>query len=344
MSATTITTDWNWFFSSLAQSAAAIVGIFGAFIITKILNNQSAFAASRTQIQELILDGQKIADDAGGRYFEWYNARSIDRAKDRIEDHLDENPTAVTEALLKKAQFSPYISRDASLQVISGLISKRDEKARQEQEEVERLSKARAKIANMGDGPLGNFLGNKIGSAGMVGLVSNTSIVDTKLPRGVFSARIQEQMLEERDQIDIILRQARHHVRTVSRFLSGVETNPESSGVISCSLVMIAVLFIAGVIYPLSFLPMPVPGRPILSVEGFWHAALSLRGVLLLVVSVLFLAVLAMFFVMNYRMKYSRDEVQGLRDFCSLGRYSSYFAIYEDNEKPLARRPSIPPT
>ncbi|MCH7733340.1 MAG: hypothetical protein IIB44_12675 [Candidatus Marinimicrobia bacterium] len=34
-------TDWNWFFSALAQSAAAIVGIFAAFIITKIVNNQS---------------------------------------------------------------------------------------------------------------------------------------------------------------------------------------------------------------------------------------------------------------------------------------------------------------
>ena len=30
--------DWNWFFSSFAQSSAAIVGIFGAFLITKILN------------------------------------------------------------------------------------------------------------------------------------------------------------------------------------------------------------------------------------------------------------------------------------------------------------------
>jgi hypothetical protein len=37
------TTDWNWFFSSVAQFAAAIVGIFGAFIVTKTLANQSAF-------------------------------------------------------------------------------------------------------------------------------------------------------------------------------------------------------------------------------------------------------------------------------------------------------------
>jgi len=35
--------DWNWFFSSLSQSSAAIVGIFGAFIITKILSNNSNF-------------------------------------------------------------------------------------------------------------------------------------------------------------------------------------------------------------------------------------------------------------------------------------------------------------
>jgi len=33
--------DWNWYFAALSQSAAAIGGIFGAFIITKVLTNQT---------------------------------------------------------------------------------------------------------------------------------------------------------------------------------------------------------------------------------------------------------------------------------------------------------------
>ncbi|WP_262887779.1 hypothetical protein [Flavobacterium bernardetii] len=29
--------DWNWFFSSFCQSAAALIGIIGAFIISRLL-------------------------------------------------------------------------------------------------------------------------------------------------------------------------------------------------------------------------------------------------------------------------------------------------------------------
>jgi len=41
--------DWNWFFSALAQSTAAIVGLIGAFVFTKIVNNQAAFAVKRNK-------------------------------------------------------------------------------------------------------------------------------------------------------------------------------------------------------------------------------------------------------------------------------------------------------
>jgi len=35
--------DWNWFFSAVAQSMAAIVGLIGAFVTTKILSKESLF-------------------------------------------------------------------------------------------------------------------------------------------------------------------------------------------------------------------------------------------------------------------------------------------------------------
>lgn len=38
-----IIVDWNWFFSALAQSFAAIVGLIGAFLATKILNSETSF-------------------------------------------------------------------------------------------------------------------------------------------------------------------------------------------------------------------------------------------------------------------------------------------------------------
>lgn len=56
--------DWNWFFSSLAQSSAAIVGFFGAFTITKILSNETAFSEKKNRLKELLSVAEKIKDDA----------------------------------------------------------------------------------------------------------------------------------------------------------------------------------------------------------------------------------------------------------------------------------------
>jgi hypothetical protein len=41
-----------WFFSALAQSTAAIVGIFSAFIITKMISNQSKFNENLSKINK----------------------------------------------------------------------------------------------------------------------------------------------------------------------------------------------------------------------------------------------------------------------------------------------------
>ena len=35
--------DWNMFFATISQVTATIVAIWGAFIISKILNNETAF-------------------------------------------------------------------------------------------------------------------------------------------------------------------------------------------------------------------------------------------------------------------------------------------------------------
>ena len=45
--------DWNWFFSAFAQCGAAIIGIFGAFIISKILNNTNRFHELQNELKNI---------------------------------------------------------------------------------------------------------------------------------------------------------------------------------------------------------------------------------------------------------------------------------------------------
>ena len=44
--------DPNWFYSSSAQCAAAIVGLIGAFLITKLINQKAFLAQLRKEIEE----------------------------------------------------------------------------------------------------------------------------------------------------------------------------------------------------------------------------------------------------------------------------------------------------
>jgi hypothetical protein len=54
--------DWNWFFSAVAQSAAALVAIFAGFIATKIITNQSEFKRNRDRMHELVLQADELVE------------------------------------------------------------------------------------------------------------------------------------------------------------------------------------------------------------------------------------------------------------------------------------------
>ena len=70
--------DWNWFFSALAQSCAAIVGLMGAFIFTKIVGNQASFRQRRTDYESLEIEAQRLVQELDRRWFEWYNQKTLE--------------------------------------------------------------------------------------------------------------------------------------------------------------------------------------------------------------------------------------------------------------------------
>jgi len=83
--------DYNWPFSSVAQSIAALVGVLGAFLISRILTNEAAaFEGNRSKTHELLRHSQTPADRAGMRYFEWSSERSVERELSRIQSEIED--------------------------------------------------------------------------------------------------------------------------------------------------------------------------------------------------------------------------------------------------------------
>src|SRR5712691_10985641 len=60
--------DPNWFYSTLAQSSAAIVGLAGGFMVSRVLAQRSEMADDRgvlrRQMQDLQLDASRQIQDA----------------------------------------------------------------------------------------------------------------------------------------------------------------------------------------------------------------------------------------------------------------------------------------
>lgn len=322
-----MSTDWNWFFTSVSQSAAALVGIFGAFIITKILTNQTSFTAGNVKIQELIAEGKRLADISGHIYFTWYHNRLLENFQEKAEEILEENPNQKTEEIFKRLTFSPYLIKEVGFAKIEEAKLRREERIAKERQEAEERRKRAEELKN---GPFGN----------LVPIIENITNMQSKVPRFA-NEGLRDSMEKERKKMDDMYTDVMHFSRVASNLYASVSINPDSSPAITKSLRLVLLLFFVGVIYPLSFLPAPANWSPTSSWVGLsdfiWSVRYapdfiwSLRGALLIFISGIFTYMVMMFLNMNAQMKYAPEILEELERYKSLDTYSPFFATRETN-------------
>lgn len=107
--------DYSWIFSTISQSTAAIAGLFGAFLLSKLLSRESEYlnllqASKQYKIKEAILKN-KFSD----RYFQWYNKKTRDAVfnSNNFENFMKANELPRQKALkeiIKKFNFSEFDS------------------------------------------------------------------------------------------------------------------------------------------------------------------------------------------------------------------------------------------
>jgi hypothetical protein len=90
-------------------------------------------------------------------------------------------------------------------------------------------------------------------------------------------------------------------------------------------------LFFVGVIYPLSFLPYTLGSEINLSFSAFLDALFSIKGGLLLSTSLIFLVVMAIFLMVNLRLKYGEEHLEALEYYSQYTSYSPYLKNAEEN-------------
>ena len=108
--------DWNWFFSAIAQSTAAITGIFSAFIITKIINNQSNFLKNNNLFTFYENEAKRIKD-----LYNWNNVKDDDNITMAFKSIDNKNSFADINYHINK--INHFIDSVSSNQESSKLIS-----------------------------------------------------------------------------------------------------------------------------------------------------------------------------------------------------------------------------
>lgn len=65
--------DYSWIFSTISQSTAAIAGLFGAFLLSKLLSRESEYFSLMQTAKQLKIKEEIITKRFSDRYFHWYN-------------------------------------------------------------------------------------------------------------------------------------------------------------------------------------------------------------------------------------------------------------------------------
>lgn len=325
-----MTLDWNWFFSSLSQSAAAIVGIFGAFIITKIFSNQSIFLEKTSKIRFLTTEAHKISDRANSHNIAWYNKTWNESEFSRYYRYFDENfPNAECEDAsteegiknyIEKNNFSMFSETSDIIEELKQITSTlcQENKARNEEEQRRQRAQTDRNLGSVG----------KL-FQGLQPSFTQAIFQPTQRPYNTLASPPWDRLQKVRDELKDSHLEAKHHARVVSDFLDSIKGNPESPPQITYSLILVLFLFFVGVIYPLSF--MPASSQPIIgvSIDLLFQYVYSLKGFFLITISTAFTVIVLVFFYTNIKMKYPKTSIIKLETLANSENYCKNFKFLD---------------
>ena len=290
--------DQNWFFSAIAQSAAAIVGIFSAFIFTKIINNQQEFAKNKVKIKELFSHSQKLIDDLSIRYFDLFNKNRLKEALDDLEaDVREERKILPPEECISKYNFTIFLTREELMNAITEKLEMLKEELRIEEEK--RLEEAKK----------ASFRHPLFSIPTSIPLLHNIRIPN--MP----NVRLYDQLLQEEELIKQLINEVRLQTRVIDIFKKEISKNPQSSALITFSIILAIFLYYIGVVCPLNLL----------------SASVVIKTGLLSAISLIYTSILAVFLVINLKMKYKKEDLEKLDFYSQFKNYSEYLKIMEEN-------------
>lgn len=300
--------DWNWFFSAVAQSTAAVVGILAAFIISKIINSQIEFTKSNEAIRDLINSSRKLSNQFNNFNIIRYNETFYNNAYTILHSSLVNHNIDDARIIYFSLDLSDFEDFDTILKRLKKILKAK----KSDSTVIENLS-----YDDIFDRRFNGFY-DLLG----IDREKNKELEDKYSNLEIIKKN------EFRENVDTLILEIKDQIFKNNEFLVQLNRYPQRSLLINVTLFISLFLFFIGVIYPLSFLPPDIDIELSYSLSNFLNYLFSLSGVILLIVSLFFTTIILIFWRINRSLKYEVSVVNDLKKYSKIQNYSVYLRNY----------------
>jgi len=283
--------DWNWFFSSFSQSAAALLGIIGAFIISKLIGIDEKANILSSDFEDLKIAYNKIKDSFSIRKYSWVNKTLI-----KYDDDI-----------IKQIQYGEF--EDLSENEILETLYEQDSRLYHDDQSILNAF---------------NELYEKYNPKGDSVYVNNPFPTFNFPPDGTW-----DKIGSERDLINKHIVDASELIRKFSKHLKSLENFASSLQTIKMIVWILIISFPFTVIYPLHFLPIEIGKEPVLTYNIILiiKCFITLKNILLTVflIAVEGIFVYFLFLLRQIKLRLSNIEKEHLAEFTDINSYCKYY-------------------
>jgi hypothetical protein len=226
--------DWNWFFSSFSQSAAALIGIIGAFIISRLLGLGEKINNLISQFDNLIIEFNRISASLSNRRFYWYTKTNI-----KYDSGLKEAiRNGDFEGLNDNEIVSKICDDDKTLFRIDAAVLEGFN-------EIYEKHKPRKTEKN---------------SVGVFSMLNTPGVLDSITP-----ASLWDNLRNEKEEINKLEVEARTLIQYFRQNLHDLNSLEDSIKPLRIIIIILMISFPLTVVYPLHFMPIRISQNPILT-------------------------------------------------------------------------------